>query len=89
MPRIVLTSHLKAVADCECFVVTGDTVRSALEALFALHPLLRNYLLDDRGALRHHVAAFVNGVVVTDKELLGTAVPPDGEIFLAQALSGG
>jgi hypothetical protein len=51
--------------------------------------VLRGYLLDDHGALRHHIAAFVNGVVVTDKQGLNDPLPPDGELFLVPALSGG
>jgi sulfur-carrier protein len=71
------------------FRVAGATVREALEQLFTQLPQLRGYVLDDQGALRHHVAAFVNGVVVRDKHSLAEPVPADGEIYLVQALSGG
>jgi hypothetical protein len=64
-------------------------VREALDDLFARLPQLRGYLLDDQGALRHHVAAFVDGVVVRDKHTLAEAVPACGEVYLVQALSGG
>lgn len=89
MPHIRLTSHLSEQARGDRFDVPGTTVREALEALFVLRPVLRGYLLDEHGTLRHHVAAFVNGEVVCDKATLATLVPVDGEIFLAQALSGG
>ena len=89
MPRVLLTSHLSAQAGQNAFDVAGTTVRELLEGLFVLRPLLRGYLLDDQGALRHHVAAFVNGAVVRDKHQLDDPVPPDGELFLLQALSGG
>ncbi len=69
--------------------VTGTTVRAVLEALFAEFPTLRGYVTDERGALRHHVVAFVNGVAVRDKATLDEPVPPDGEVHLLQALSGG
>ncbi len=71
------------------FTVAGGTVREALDAVLALHPNLRGYLLDDQGGLRHHVAAFVDGVVVRDKRALAEGVAPDGEVYLVQALSGG
>jgi hypothetical protein len=71
------------------FVVTGATVRDVLDALFALHPHLRGYVTDERGALRHHVVAFVNGVAAQDKTTLTDPVPADGEVHLFQALSGG
>jgi hypothetical protein len=60
-----------------------------LDALFALHPNLRGYVTDERGALRHHVVAFVNGVAVQDKSALNEPVPADGEVHIFQALSGG
>lgn len=89
MPRIVLTAHLSSQAGANSFEVEGTTVRELLEALFLLKPSLRGYLLDDQGTLRHHVIAFVNGEAVLDKVVLATPVPPEGELFLAQALSGG
>ena len=67
----------------------GATVREVLDALFAEHPALRGYVLDERGALRHHVVAYVNGVAVSDKEQLAEPVPADAEVYLFQALSGG
>ena len=70
-------------------VVPGRTVREALDALFAVHPVLRGYVTDEHGALRHHVVAFVDGAAVKDKQTLTEDVPPDGEVYLFQALSGG
>jgi hypothetical protein len=69
--------------------VAGGTVREVFDALFAEFPQLRDYATDERGALRHHVVAFVNGVAVRDKAGLQEPVPPDGEVYLFQALSGG
>jgi hypothetical protein len=71
------------------FEVAGETVREVLESLFAIHPQLRGYVTDERGALRHHVVAFVNGVAVCDKATLSEAVPAGGEVHVFQALSGG
>jgi molybdopterin synthase sulfur carrier subunit len=69
--------------------VPGRTVREVLDALFAEYPQLRGYVTDERGALRHHVVAFVNGEPVRDKQSLDEPVPADGEVYLFQALSGG
>ncbi|MFO0799111.1 MAG: hypothetical protein U0804_16710 [Gemmataceae bacterium] len=69
--------------------VHGTTVREVLDALFAVHPTLRGYVVDERGALRHHVVAFVDGVAVADKQRLGEPVPGGAEVYLCQALSGG
>jgi hypothetical protein len=46
-------------------------------------------VLDDQGALRRHVAVFVDGRPVKDREGLTDAVGPDEEIHVFQALSGG
>ncbi len=89
MPRIILTAHLSSQAGADAFDVSGSTVRELLEALFVLRPGMRGYLLDDQGVLRHHVAAFVDGDVVTDKVTLSTPVPMGGKLYLVQALSGG
>ena len=35
--------------------------------MFAAQPALRGYVLDDQGALRRHVAVYVNGEPVRDR----------------------
>ena len=57
--------------------------------MFAAYPQLRGYVVDERGALRHHVVAYVNGVAVADKQALAEPVPAGAEVYLFQALSGG
>ena len=69
--------------------VPGATVRELLDNLFREHPQLRGYVLDERGAMRHHVVAFVGGAAVRDKATLAEPVPEGGEVYLFQALSGG
>jgi sulfur-carrier protein len=70
-------------------VVAGTTVREALDDLFTQFPVLRGYVTDERGAMRHHVVAFLNGAAITDKTNLSESIPMDGELYLFQALSGG
>ena len=95
MPRIVLAPQLArwlpvAEAGREfAFAVQGATVRAALEDAFAQHPGLRGYVVDENGAVRHHVAVFVDGASVRDKRALEVPVRADGEIHVVQALSGG
>lgn len=89
MPRIVFTSQLQRhVTTPECDVA-GDTVRAALDAVFAHHEVLRGYVLDDQARLRKHVAVFVNGLRVQDRDGLSDPVSPGDEIHVLQALSGG
>ena len=97
MPRVVITPALAkwltaapTVGASEVVVpVNGTTVRDCLDHLFEIYPSLRGYVLDETGTMRHHVVAFVNGEAVSDKRTLAEPVPPDGELFLFQALSGG
>ncbi len=94
MPKVVLASALvrylpNSPPGERTWLVAGRTVRAVLDALLAEVPLLRGYLLDDNGSLRHHIAAFVNGVVVRDKQGLAEEMPAEGELFLVPALSGG
>ena len=91
MPIISLTAHLRRFVEtpddaCE---VPGATVSDALAAFFKTWPSLRSYVLEDSGALRKHVTIFVDGTAIRDRHTLSDPVSPRGEIFIAQALSGG
>ena len=60
-----------------------------LDAVFAIQPTLRGYVLDDQGALRRHVAVYVNGAAVRDRTRLSDPLGSDDEVYVFQALSGG
>ena len=70
-------------------MVEGATLGDALGALFASRPALRGYILDDQGALRRHVAIYVNGQPARDRVGLSDPLGPRDEIYVFQALSGG
>lgn len=95
MPTLVLASALArwlpAAAGGDYRIdVDAVTLHGALEAAFARHPLLRGYVVDEHGHLRHHVAVFIDGQALRDKSDLGAAtVGARSEIYLLQALSGG
>jgi molybdopterin synthase sulfur carrier subunit len=89
MPRVSFTANLQRHVPCPAAEVPGDTVRDVLDAVFAANPRARGYILDERGALRHHMAVFVNGVQIHDRVRLCDPVAPDAEVFVLQALSGG
>jgi hypothetical protein len=67
----------------------GATVGAVLDAVFAQHPGLRGYVLDERGALRRHLALFVDGEALRPKSDLGRAIGENTELHVMQALSGG
>jgi hypothetical protein len=89
VPRVTFTSNLARLVDAPALVVSGATVREALEAVFARNPRLRGYVLDDQGGLRRHVVVFVGGETVVDRTRLTDPVDEKSEISVLQALSGG
>ncbi len=89
MPEVVLTQNLQRHVACPNMRLPGSTVGEVLQALFTEHPQVRGYVLDDQGALRHHMVIFVDGRQITDRVHLRDPVSPDSEIYVMQALSGG
>ena len=71
------------------FEVAGGNVREALDHVFALHPGLRSYVVDEHGAIRHHVALFVDGRSLVRKTHLDQPLDERSELHVMQALSGG
>ena len=89
MPTVSFTSALQRFLDAPSLQVEGATVRAALDAVFAQRAALRGYVLDDQGAVRRHVAIYINGEALKDRETQSDAVGPNDEIYVFQALSGG
>jgi sulfur carrier protein ThiS len=89
MPRISFTPNLYRHVQTPSAEVTGNTVRQALENYFQLHHQVRGYVLDDQGALRKHMAIFLNQELINDRSGLSDPVREDDDIFVVQALSGG
>lgn len=89
MPVVSFTSALQRFMPVADAVVDARTVGEALAVVFAAQPALRGYLLDDQGALRRHVAIYVGGDRVRDRQRLSDPVGPQDEIHVFQALSGG
>ena len=89
MPRVIFTSNLQRHLDCPETAVAPGTVASALAQVFSAQPRARGYILDEQGQLRKHVAVFVDGRRVRDRERLTDAVGETSEIYVMQALTGG
>jgi len=69
--------------------VTSTTVRTILEELEAVHPLLYQRICDETGAVRRHLNLFVNASHIRDREGLETALVPGDELIVLPAVSGG
>ena len=89
MPIVHFTPNLTRQTNAPTCVVTGNTVREALDNVFAEHPTLRGYILDDQNEVRTHVVVFIDNTSVKDRSGLSDPVRSDSEIFVMQALSGG
>jgi len=97
MARVVLASALSrwlpasagkpsedAVLD-----VSGTRLDEVLDGVFLRYPNLRDYVLDEHGSVRHHVALFIDGTAIADKRNPTQALDERSEVYVMQALSGG
>jgi molybdopterin synthase sulfur carrier subunit len=87
--HVAFTANLQRHLSCPDQTVPGSTVRAVLDRVFAAEPRLRSYILDDQDRVRRHVAIYVNGDRIADRERLSDPVGDDDEVFVFQALSGG
>ena len=89
MPTVRFTDNIQRHVPCPTRDVTGTRLRDALDGYFQSNPQARGYVLDDRGRLRRHIAIFIDGRQVHDRDGLSDPVAPDAVIDIVQALSGG
>lgn len=90
MPQVELTSQLAQLANCPAVQsAVGGSLSETLQSLFAEHAELRQHLLDESGAVRAHLAVFVDGQMINDRANLDIPVGDEAQIFVMQALSGG
>jgi sulfur-carrier protein len=66
-----------------------QAVLDALEALWKLHPALRDRIVDEQGEVRPHINIFVGNEAIRFAEGLQTPVPDGAEILIVPAVSGG
>jgi len=89
MTTLSFTPNLRRHVETPDVSVAGATVRLVLDRYFVANPVVRGYVLDDQGALRKHVAIFVNQELIRDRSGLSDPVREGDNIFVVQALSGG
>jgi sulfur carrier protein ThiS len=89
MPTVEFAAALTRHVPCPPQQVPPGTVATALTAAFAAAPSLRGYVLDEQGAVRKHVAVFVNGEMVRRDVVLERDVGSADRIMVIQALTGG
>jgi hypothetical protein len=89
MPKINFTPNLARHVVCPDADVAGDNVAELLSNYFRDHPAVRDYVVDEHGAVRKHMVIFVDGHPLRDRQTLSDAVAPGSAVFVLQALSGG
>jgi molybdopterin synthase sulfur carrier subunit len=89
MPTVEFAPALTRHVPCPAQRVEAATVGHALRAAFGAAPALGGYVLDEQGAVRKHVAVFVNGRMVPRAGALGVALEADDRVMVIQALTGG
>ena len=89
MAQLHFTSWLREVVPNGPLRADGATVGAALDALFAVEPHVRGYILDEQGRLRKHVCIFADGRRLAHSSALNQNIRPDSTLYVMQALSGG
>jgi molybdopterin synthase sulfur carrier subunit len=87
-----LPNYLAAFADGHTTVTlaaAAPTVQDALDSLWAVHPGLRDRIVDEQGEVRQHINLFVGNECTRFTGGLQTPVPNEAEILIVPAVSGG
>jgi hypothetical protein len=86
--QVHFTNHLRHVAPGGAVTASGATIREVLADVFAKHPAIKGYVLDDQGRVRVHIAVFLDNTHIR-RDILDQPVTCDSELYIMQALSGG
>jgi molybdopterin synthase sulfur carrier subunit len=89
MPLVTFAPALTRHVACAPQQVAPGTLATVLQQAFAAAPALRGYVLDEQGAVRKHVAVFVNGKMIPDRAKLDAPLGADDQVHVIQALTGG
>lgn len=89
MPTVEFAPALTRHVACPPQQVGAATLRSALAAAFEAAPAMRGYVLDEQGAVRKHVAVFVNARMIPSRTELDLPLAQADQVLVIQALTGG
>ena len=71
------------------FLDVGSGDGAVLKKLDETYPGMTDYLIDEHGALRHHINIFIGDKMIADRNNLSDDIKGEEEILIFQALSGG
>lgn len=89
MPRIEFTPNLRRHVECPPEDIQASTLAECLDNYFSRWPDVKHFILDDQGAVRHHVKIMIDGRNIRDRGKLSDALDKKSQIHVFQALSGG
>ena len=89
MATVRFTESIQRHVQCPPREIAGATLRDVLETYFTDNERARGYVLDDQGRLRKHMAVFIDGRQIRDRQSLTDPIPEGATVDLVQALSGG
>lgn len=89
MPTVEFAPALTRHVPCAPQRVEAATLRQALDGAFHAAPGLRSYVLDEQGAVRKHVAVFVNARQIASRTELDLPLGLGDKVMVIQALTGG
>ena len=89
MVTVEFAASLRRHVDCPPQLVEPGSLRAVLLAALRAAPRLTHYVLDDQGAVRKHVAVFVNQTMLQDRSRLDGAVQTGDKVLVVQSLTGG
>jgi sulfur carrier protein ThiS len=89
MPTVEFAPALTRHVPCPRQEVGEGRLGEVLDAAFRAAPALRAYVVDDQGAVRRHVAVFVNGEMIPDRGDLTRPLARGDRVHVIQALTGG
>jgi molybdopterin synthase sulfur carrier subunit len=89
MPLVEFAPALTRHVSCAPQQVDGETLAGALDEAFRAAPGLRAYVLDEQGAVRKHIAVFVNARMIASRTRLDVPLAPHDKVMVIQALTGG
>jgi hypothetical protein len=89
MATVRFAQSIQRHVECAPREVDGDTIGAVLHGYFRENERARDYVLDEQGRLRQHMAIFVDGLHIRDRKGLTDPIAADAVVDLIQALSGG
>lgn len=89
MPTVEFAPALTRHVPCPPQRVAAASLGAALDAAFGAAPAMRGYVLDEQGAVRKHVAVFVNGRMIASRDDLRAPLRDGDRVHVIQALTGG